>query len=213
MKNSISNFSLLLIFFLLSCNQQNELTDDKYQQFIDEIKTGKEVYIIDKNNQKEWAVICIKGNKVNFAVNGMGYKGKFESKQKVYRTIRQEKYAAVKLKDDQQFRLIFPEKSYFWEVEIHEHGEELKFFDNEEELNPYEVEQKEKNEFDIEMDYNDIGTLSYNEQKEKAYVKSGKNIFKIKSSRNSKAFGILAVDEIAAPAKMILIAETLIINQ
>ncbi|EAY24431.1 hypothetical protein M23134_06285 [Microscilla marina ATCC 23134] len=160
-----------------------------------EIKLGDKTFgVLSSWNETETAISL--GNK---AITGRLSKN---DKTKYYDPAG-DVIAEIKYKET-SFKLRKPDGTLLWKVKIKDN--KIKISDNAENEHPYEVKKKEGT-YKIKRHNDELGKVTFDGNNVK--VKTSEGTFKMVSNSDSYAFGVLAIKEIPAEHRLIIMAELL----
>lgn len=111
--------------------------------------------------------------------------------------------AEIKYKET-SFKLRKPDGTLLWKVKIKDN--KIKISDNPENKNPYEVKKKE-GVYKVKRHNEELAKVTFDGNNVK--VKTSEGSFKLISNHDSYAFGVLAIKEIPAEHRLIIMAELL----
>lgn len=143
-------------------------------------------------------------NETSITVNRQAITGRLSKNNKTkYYDPAGDVIAEIKYKET-GFKLRKPDGTLLWKIKVKDN--KIKISDNAENKNPYEIKKKE-GKYKIKKTEEELGQVTFDGNNVK--VKATNGTFKLISNQDSYAFGVLAIKEIPARHRMIIMAELL----
>lgn len=167
-------------------------------------------YAIETPDGGNWGTVKVYDDgDIKIEVDGIVLKGKRSGDKRKYKTEEKEKRFEVKY-DGMSFKLRTADSQLLWKVKKYDN--KIKLSDNEENEHPFEVRWKDEKKAKLNYSNQFLAEVKFYKDKMKLKVKNAEKeeLFVCKKHPFHPAYVVLAIDDIAAVQRAILLAELLV---